>query len=192
MSRIAAVVALVALAGPRTARADEPVLAMRAIAVNMTGVGSGQMGRLDLVVERWSTDAERARLRGILIEKGSDKLLDALRDMKPRVGYIRTDTSLGWDVGFAARRPFPTEAVASSSPPTGPMASSSGATSRDPPTTSSCSWRCGSTPRARGRASCGRGQDRLQPGDEHPGDRELRHEPVRLTQVDVLPPKHKK
>ena len=104
---VAAAVALVTLAGATVSPADEPVLEMRAVAVNMTGVGSGRMGTLDITVERWSTDAERARLRDILIEKGSDKLLDALRDMKPRVGFIRTSQSLAWDLGFARETPLP-------------------------------------------------------------------------------------
>lgn len=85
-------------ASPGVGHADEPLLSMRAVTVNMNG---GRMGQLDIVVERWSTPEEVSRLRSILVEKGSDKLIDALRDMKPRAGYIRTPESLGWDVGFA-------------------------------------------------------------------------------------------
>jgi hypothetical protein len=61
---------------------------------------------MDIVVERWSTDDERDKLRAVLIEKGPDRLLDALTDVKPRTGYIRTSTSLGWDTYYARETPF--------------------------------------------------------------------------------------
>src|SRR5262245_20588789 len=96
-------VALLAL--PGAARAEEPILSMRAVAVNMSGVGSGQAGTLDIVVERWSTDEERNQLRAILVEKGGEALIDALRDVKKRTGYIRTNRSLGWDLKFARELP---------------------------------------------------------------------------------------
>ena len=40
----------------------------------------------------------------VLKEKGPEKLLDALTDI-PRVGYIRTPDSLGYDLRFAYREP---------------------------------------------------------------------------------------
>jgi hypothetical protein len=40
------------------------------------------------------------------LERGPEKLLDALQDM-PRVGYFRTPDSIGWDVHFARRTPLP-------------------------------------------------------------------------------------
>lgn len=56
---------------------------------------------LDIVIERWSTDEEVANLKALLVEKGSDKLLSTLQKVKPRCGYVRTSTSLAWDIGFA-------------------------------------------------------------------------------------------
>ena len=61
---------------------------------------------IELVVNRWSTEAERNRLLTTLLEKGADKLLDALQDM-PKVGYIRNPTGLGWDLHYAQNRPLP-------------------------------------------------------------------------------------
>ncbi len=84
--------------------AGKPVLALRAFAVNMNGAGRARAGSLDITVERWSTDAEREQLRSALIEKGSGALLDALQKIKPRVGYIRSSTSLGWDLQYARER----------------------------------------------------------------------------------------
>ena len=57
-----------------------------------------------MVVNRWSTDAERDRLMTALMEKGPEKLLDTLQDM-PRVGYIRTPNSVGYDLHYARRAP---------------------------------------------------------------------------------------
>jgi len=64
----------------------------------------GNQTQLQLVVDRWSSEAERQRLTDVLVKKGPDKLLEALKDA-PKVGYIRTTTSLGWDLHFASHVP---------------------------------------------------------------------------------------
>ena len=102
------------------AKDAKPVLRLTAFAVNMTGIGRGGAGTLQIVIERWSTDAERAALINTLVESGSDKLLDAVQKIKPRAGFIRTNTSLGWDIQFARMTEIEGEASASSSPPTAP------------------------------------------------------------------------
>jgi hypothetical protein len=85
-----------------------PLLMLRAFAVNMTGVGGATAGTLDIVVERWSTDEEREKLRGVLVEKGGgDALLSAVQHIKPRCGYIRTSRSLGWDIQYCREAPLP-------------------------------------------------------------------------------------
>jgi hypothetical protein len=65
----------------------------------------GSQTQLQIVVERWSSEAQRQQLADVLLKKGADKLLDALEDA-PKVGYIRTATSLGWDLHFASRVPL--------------------------------------------------------------------------------------
>jgi hypothetical protein len=60
---------------------------------------------VDFTIDRWSTDAEREQLLSILKEekdsyKANDKLLKALQKM-PKVGYIRTQNTLGWDLRYA-------------------------------------------------------------------------------------------
>src|SRR5512146_1540532 len=62
-----------------------------ALAVNMNRGGSAT---IEIVVNRWSTDAER------------DRLLNVLQDM-PRVGYFRNIQSIGYDVHYARRTPLP-------------------------------------------------------------------------------------
>ena len=64
----------------------------------------GSQTPLQIVVDRWSSEAERQRLTDVLLNKGPEKLLDALQDA-PKVGYIRTTTSLGWDLHFASHVP---------------------------------------------------------------------------------------
>jgi hypothetical protein len=77
-----------------------------ALAVNMSTPGRAGAGTVEMVVERWSTDAERDRLMNVLMEQGEDKLLEALQRM-PRVGYIRTPNSIGYDLHFARQTPLP-------------------------------------------------------------------------------------
>src|SRR6185436_3626190 len=68
-----------------------------AMAVNMNNGGSGT---IELVVERWSMDKDRTQLMTTLLDKGPDKLLDVLQRM-PRVGYIRSNGGLGYDLHYA-------------------------------------------------------------------------------------------
>ena len=74
-----------------------------ALAVNMERGGSGPV---EIVVNRSSTEGEHDRLLQTLLDNGPDKLLDVLRDM-PRVGYIRTPESIGYDIHYARRAPLP-------------------------------------------------------------------------------------
>jgi len=93
-------------AAPPASAADKPVLSLRAFAVNMSAGARVRAGTLEIVVERWSTDEEREKLLGLLIESGSDAVLSALQKIKPRAGYIRTSSSLGWDIHYAREQPF--------------------------------------------------------------------------------------
>jgi hypothetical protein len=75
-----------------------------AFAVNMSNVGRGGATPVDLVIERWTTDAERDNLMTVFKEKGPEKLLSVLRDM-PRVGTISTPGSLSYDLHYARQLP---------------------------------------------------------------------------------------
>jgi hypothetical protein len=59
---------------------------------------------VEMTIDRWSTDGERDRLYKVLVESGQQKLLSVLQDM-PRVGYIRTPDSIGYDLKFARKMP---------------------------------------------------------------------------------------
>jgi hypothetical protein len=75
-----------------------------AMAVNMGDPWPVSAGAVEIVIHRWSTEAEREALVGVLMDRGSDALLSALQDA-PAVGYIRTPNSLGYDLHFAGSVP---------------------------------------------------------------------------------------
>lgn len=74
-------------------------------AINMNAGPKTAM--VDFTIERWSSEAERDELLAIIKEfkDPTDKLLRALQKM-PRVGRIRTSTSLGWDLRYAHQSPL--------------------------------------------------------------------------------------
>jgi hypothetical protein len=75
-----------------------------AFAVNLDSTGPLRPGssQVEIVINRYSPEAEATRLINTLNEKGPEKLLDAVQDL-PRIGYIRTPGSLGYDLRFARK-----------------------------------------------------------------------------------------
>lgn len=76
-------------------------------AVNMQG---GMAGDVEVAIERWTTDAERQALLALVsqsTDRNQDKLVTALQDVKPRVGFIRTPNSMGWDLKYAWESKLP-------------------------------------------------------------------------------------
>ena len=99
--------ALVFASQARLLAQDAPVT-FRATAVNTSDVGRQGMDTLDIAIERWTSDAEFAKLKDALVEKGSDSLLRELSNVKPRVGYIRrSGGGLGWDLRYARKTELP-------------------------------------------------------------------------------------
>jgi hypothetical protein len=88
--------------GGVSAQSNAPPEEFNATAIVNNNLGAGA-GRVIVRVERWSSEAERARLTEAL-KKGPDTLLEALRDMKS-VGTIRTPDSLGYDLRYAHQDP---------------------------------------------------------------------------------------
>lgn len=103
VSRQLAAAAVVA-AGLLAALPSEAIAAERfvASAVNIAAPGPTGAGLVDIVVERWSTDAERDRLLDVLAKGGQEKLLSELQSL-PRVGYFRTPNSIAYDLKFARK-----------------------------------------------------------------------------------------
>jgi hypothetical protein len=70
------------------------------------GQDAGAQGVVQIVIERWSTAVEREQLVALASQStdkshGQDKLLKALEKVTPRVGFIRTPNSPGWDLRYA-------------------------------------------------------------------------------------------
>jgi hypothetical protein len=74
-----------------------------AFAVNMSGQGPST-ATVDITIERWTTDAERAKLLATLQADGPKALLSALQ-MMPRAGRIRTPDRIGYDLRYARQNP---------------------------------------------------------------------------------------
>jgi hypothetical protein len=104
LRRLAAtsIVALIGLALQSTTGLADIIERYVANAIGIGTPGPPAAGTVEIAVERWSTDAERDRLLSVLLEKGTDKLLDELQKL-PRVGYIRTPDSIGYDLHYARK-----------------------------------------------------------------------------------------
>lgn len=75
----------------------------RAFAINMDSmVGRTGAQTVEIVVDRWSTEGETSRLLETLQTQGPQKLLDALQAI-PRLGYIRTPDTIGYELHFARK-----------------------------------------------------------------------------------------
>ena len=78
-------------------------------AINLNSGPSTQT--VDFTVDRWSSDAQRDQLLGILqqekdVTRANEKLLSALQKL-PKVGYIRTPNTLAWDLRYARQTALP-------------------------------------------------------------------------------------
>jgi hypothetical protein len=99
-------VLLLASAAPLALKAQQskPIETFTCFAANL---GTGQAGVIDITINRWSTDAERDMLLTTLQEFGQDKLLAALEKIRPPIGFMRTPTSIGYDLYYARNHPQP-------------------------------------------------------------------------------------
>jgi len=84
--------------------ADKPIEKFEAFAA---ALGTGRAGLIEIGVTRWSTDQEREKLLTTLMEFGSNKLADELSKIRPPVGYLRTPSSVGYDLFYARNHPNP-------------------------------------------------------------------------------------
>ena len=94
-----AIATLAATAVPVGAQTSGEAARFTAMAVNME---RGASGTIEIVVNRWSTEAERTRFLTTLAEQGPEKLVDVLQDT-PRVGFMRSPGNLGYDLRYAHR-----------------------------------------------------------------------------------------
>jgi len=69
-------------------------------------INNGRAGNIDITVSRWSSDKQRDALIAVMVNKGPEKLLDALQDM-PAVGHFGAPGNLSWDIHFARKSMLP-------------------------------------------------------------------------------------
>src|SRR5262245_4298825 len=79
--------------GQRPESGNKPIETFNARAFN---VQTGQTGRVEIVINRWSTDGERAVLKAA----GSEAMVAEMQNL-PQVGYIRTPETMGDALTFA-------------------------------------------------------------------------------------------
>lgn len=102
----AAVLATAATAA--TARAEPPAapLKVRGYALNLTGVGAGRSGALEIAVDRWSSAADGEALRRAMAGEGAAGLSQVLSTL-PVVGTVTT--ARGGSLGLRFARELPAE-----------------------------------------------------------------------------------
>jgi hypothetical protein len=104
---VSAAIGLAAALLPSTGIAQNVKEQFTGFAINLNS--GPTTATVDFTIERWSTEAEREQLLAIIKENPkdpNDKLLRALQKM-PKVGYIRTPQSVGWDLHYAHESPLP-------------------------------------------------------------------------------------
>jgi hypothetical protein len=102
-SVVAATALLVATASAQ--QGGGPVLKLAGFALNITGVGGGRSGDLEVAVERWSKDDERAKLKAAFVDGGAAGLQKALAAVAPRAGYVKTQRGGSLDLSYAHEVP---------------------------------------------------------------------------------------
>jgi hypothetical protein len=101
MKIVAAMLALVVVPSASTDAMFSPATErFTAFAVSMTNGAAGRSSNLELVVDHWSTPADRDDLAAALEEQGPEGLLKRLQE-RPRIGYVRAGGRLGNDISFA-------------------------------------------------------------------------------------------
>ena len=93
----------------QSSRALPETFTALAVNINSANAAAGATN-VDIRIERWSSDADRDRLLEVLRQqKDNDRatqdLLRALQEL-PRVGSIRTPSSVGWDLHYARENPL--------------------------------------------------------------------------------------
>jgi hypothetical protein len=93
---------LVAEQQARPSRSAGQPVRYQMLAVRTVGVAGAEP--IEIVIHRWSSDAEHAGVLAAVMEKGPDALLDAIQDL-PEAGRLTTAGSVGVPLGYARRGP---------------------------------------------------------------------------------------
>ena len=96
--------AVLALGAAAAAQAPGTAERFTFVAANASTTGQTADNRLQIVINQWSTDAERDRLLSVLKADGPDKLAEAFR-YGTAAGYIHWPGKLQYTIRFAHRAP---------------------------------------------------------------------------------------
>jgi hypothetical protein len=102
----AAALGVVALSVLATAASAQTMGSPERYTANAINMNVSASGPIEIVVDRWSSDADRDKLMTAMVKAGPEKLLDTLQDL-PRMGYFRVPGELGIDIHFARKVPSP-------------------------------------------------------------------------------------
>ncbi len=97
---------------PEASQGPTPKNPLRLTAFGIS-MQTGIKGTIDVVIERWTTDQEREALLKLAAKSkadfrsGQEELINALQDIKPRTGFIRVPSRLGWDLKYARENALP-------------------------------------------------------------------------------------
>jgi hypothetical protein len=93
---------ILGMASSTPGAAQQPVSRFTAVAVNMlaTTPGAGTTP-VNIVINRWSTDAEHDRIVNTVLEQGEAALAKTLEDMTP-VGSVAPTGGVGFDLHYAS------------------------------------------------------------------------------------------
>jgi hypothetical protein len=89
--------------GQRPEPGNKPIETFEARAFN---VQTGQTARVEIVINRWSTDGEREVLKAVLKAAGNQAMVQEMQNL-PQVGYIKTPESMGDALMFARSTVLP-------------------------------------------------------------------------------------
>jgi hypothetical protein len=96
----AAVVALTVVGLRAEPQSDDAPVQYSATAINMDAPAGFVATPVDILIQRWSTDAERDTVMNAILEGSQAQTLEALQSL-PRIGTLRSPGSIGWDLRYA-------------------------------------------------------------------------------------------
>jgi len=82
---------------------DRP-MRFSAVAVDMS---EGTTGAVNVVIERWTSNEERAALLSVLGQGGQPKLFTALRRVRPRAGYLQHRGGVAFPLRYTSHEVLP-------------------------------------------------------------------------------------
>lgn len=100
----AAALGLLAMPASTLAQSNLDPEEFTAFAINMGIRTSGTTASVIMTVNRWSAEAEKNELFGVLKKDGPEAFLRALQDAK-RVGSLRTPSTVGYELRLAFQEP---------------------------------------------------------------------------------------